>query len=196
MAFLKSSLDIGLPISGRNVVLRLPSMFDYSAWAELRAASSNHLQPFEPAWASDELSRWAFRRRLRQGVRDVADDMGYPLFIFSLTAGGLLGGITLSNVRRGVAQAASVGYWVGARHARQGVMSDALSALIPFAFEHLRLHRLEAACLPHNAASIRVLEKAGFRREGLARQYLKINGTWQDHVLFALTEDDPRGDAR
>lgn len=196
MAFLRTSAEIGLPIAGRTVLLRLPSMFDYAAWAEIRGASAAHLQPFEPAWASDELSRWSFRRRLRLYARDVADDTGYPLFVCAQSSGVLLGGITLSNVRRGVAQAASVGYWVGARHARQGVMADALSALVPYAFEHLRLHRLEAACLPHNVASIRVLEKTGFQREGLARKYLKINGTWQDHVLFALTEDDRRGETR
>ncbi len=193
MAFLRTTSDIGLPVTGRRVLLRLPNMFDYAAWAELRGKSAAHLQPFEPAWASDELSRWAFRRRLRQHARDVADDAGYPLFIIAPASGALLGGITLSNVRRGVAQAASVGYWVGAHHAGQGVMTDALSALMPYAFDQLRLHRLEAACLPHNAASIRVLEKAGFQREGLARRYLRINGSWQDHVLYASTEDDRRG---
>jgi [ribosomal protein S5]-alanine N-acetyltransferase len=195
MAFLRITSDIGLPVTGRKVLLRLPSIFDYAAWSELRGASAPQLQPFEPAWAGDELSRWAFRRRLRQCARDVADDTAYPLFVFLPATGALVGGITLSNVRRGVAQAASVGYWIGARYAGQGLMSDALSALVPFAFEHLRLHRLEAACLPHNAASIRVLEKAGFQKEGVARQYLRINGAWQDHVLFALTEDDRRGDS-
>jgi ribosomal-protein-alanine N-acetyltransferase len=69
-------------------------------------------------------------------------------------------------------------------------MRGALSALVPFAFGALRLHRIEAACLPHNAASIRTLEGAGFRHEGVARNYLKINGTWQDHLLYALSEED------
>jgi [ribosomal protein S5]-alanine N-acetyltransferase len=193
MAFLRTTSDNGLPVTGRRVMLRAPTTFDYVAWSELRGASASHLQPFEPAWASDELSRWAFRRRLRQYARDLADDASYPLFIVSPTSGTLYGGITLSNVRRGVAQTASIGYWIGAKHAGQGLMSDALLSVLPFAFDHLRLHRLEAACLPHNAASMRVLEKAGFQQEGLARQYLRINGSWQDHVLFALTEDDRRG---
>ena len=194
MAFLRSTQETGLPVTGRNVMLRAPSVFDYAAWSHVRGESAAHLQPWEPSWAADELSRSSYRRRLRQYARDLAGDTGYPMFVVSHGTGQLLGGITLSNVRRGVAQAASVGYWVGARFAGQGVMSDALDALIPFAFEHLRLHRLEAACLPHNAASIRVLEKSGFLREGVARRYLKINGSWQDHVLFALTEDDRRGD--
>lgn len=182
-------------INGRHIVLRPPSVFDYSAWAELRRTSEPHLRPWEPEWAADELSRFAFRRRLRQYARDVSNDTGYAFFISRHTDHALLGGITLSNVRRGVSQAAAVGYWVGAQHAGQGVMSEALRTLVPFAFEYLRLHRLEAACLAHNTQSIRVLEKSGFAREGLARGYLKINGCWQDHVLFALTENDRRGDA-
>ena len=182
-------------LNGRGVMLRPPSLFDYGAWADLRLASEAHLKPWEPEWASDELSRFSYRRRLRQYARDIASDAGYPFFICRQSDRALLGGITLSNVRRGVSQAAAIGYWVGAQHAGQGIMSEAVRTLLPFAFEYLRLHRLEAACLPHNAASIHVLEKAGFVREGVARGYLKIHGSWQDHVLFALTENDRRGDA-
>ena len=97
----------------------------------------------------------------------------------------MLGALTLSNVRRGVAQMATLGYWIGAPFARQGYMTDALQALLPFAFDHLHLHRVEAACLPRNDASIALLRRAGFEQEGLARSYLKINGAWQDHLLFA-----------
>jgi ribosomal-protein-alanine N-acetyltransferase len=104
----------------------------------------------------------------------------------------LLGGLSISNVRRGVAQAASVGYWIGAPHVGRGHMTDAVKAVLPFAFVTLGLHRLEAACLPHNYPSARVLQKAGFKREGMARRYLKINGLWQDHDLFALLQDDAR----
>jgi ribosomal-protein-alanine N-acetyltransferase len=102
----------------------------------------------------------------------------------------LVGGITLANLRRGVAQAGSIGYWVGETYARQGYMTAALRALTPFAFESLRLHRLEAACIPTNAASIRLLEKSGFTREGYAREYLCINGVWADHLLFARLKED------
>ena len=117
--------------------------------------------------------------------RDIDDDMAYPFFIFSGDEKTMLGALTLSNVRRGVAQMATLGYWIGAPFARQGYMTDALQALLPFAFDHLHLHRVEAACLPRNAASIALLRRAGFEQEGLARSYLKINGAWQDHLLFA-----------
>jgi ribosomal-protein-alanine N-acetyltransferase len=193
MAFLRSStVDADAEIRGVAVSLRPPTMADYGAWAELRALSRHHLVPWEPQWSRDELSRSAFRRRLRQYQREMREDLGYAYLLYSAGNGGLLGGLTVSNVRRGVAQAASVGYWIGLPHTGRGYMTDAVRAIVPFAFGTLALHRLEAACLPHNAASTRVLEKAGFQREGKARRYLKINGIWQDHDLFALLHDDQR----
>ncbi len=107
-------------IRGRNVVLRQPSAADYAAWAELRALSRAHLTPWEPTWAPDDLSRNMYRRRLRAYAKDVRDDTSYPYFIFEGSAGILVGGITLSNVRRGSAQTASLGYWMGAPHAGLG----------------------------------------------------------------------------
>ena len=192
MAFLRPTLvhDAAPFVRADGLILRPPASSDYVAWATLRAASRAHLVPFEPQWAHDELTRAAYRQRLRRYQRDVKEDMGYAFFVFREWDGELLGGLTLSNVRRGVTQAAALGYWIGLRHARQGFMRSALANLMPYAFGGLRLHRVEAACLPHNEASIRTLEGAGFRREGLARNYLKINGTWQDHLLYALSEED------
>ncbi len=195
MAFLRPSLvvDPDTEIRGGRVCLRPPTMQDYSAWAELRALSRAHLTPWEPQWTRDELARSNFRRRLRQYNREMRDDQGYAYVIFTEADARLVGGLNLSNVRRGVAQAASIGYWIGAPHAGRGLMTELVRAAVAFAFGALRLNRLEAACLPSNAASQRVLEKVGFAREGRARRYLKINGQWQDHDLFALLQDDPRG---
>ena len=192
MAFLRASAsdDIGLVLRGQTVKLRLPALSDYAAWSSLRARSKAHLAPYEPQWQSDELTRMAFRRRIRHYQREIRGDLGYAFFIFSNDDNALTGGITLSNVRRGVTQSVTLGYWVGAPYAGQGIMSEAVSAVLPFVFDTLRLHRIEAACLEHNHASIRVLEKSGFRREGIARRYLKIDGVWQDHILFGLLEDD------
>ncbi len=195
MAFLRASpsTEAEADIRGGRVHLRHPAMQDYAAWAELRALSRQHLTPWEPQWTRDELTRSSFRRRLRQFQRELRDDQGYAYLIFNDGDGTLLGGLNISNVRRGVAQAASIGYWVGAPYAGRGLMTEAARATVAFAFASLRLNRLEAACLPSNAASARVLEKVGFAHEGLARHYLKINGQWQDHNLFALLHDDPRG---
>lgn len=194
MAFLRSvsPIEAGPVIHGDEVYLRAPQMFDFGAWASLRAASREFLTPWEPVWPADDLTRGAFRRRVRRYVRDIREDQAYPLFVYRSADDTLVGGLTLSNIRRGVAQACSLGYWVGAPHARKGYMSRAVSACVPFVFGTLHLHRLEAACLPGNAASIGLLRKCGFVEEGYARRYLRINGVWQDHILFAMLAEDSR----
>ncbi len=179
-------------IHGRGVMLRVPRMGDYDAWASLRDQSRAFLTPWEPVWPRDDLTRSAFRGRVKRYVRDFRDDQAYAFFIFGQATGELVGGLTISNVRRGVAQTGSLGYWIGARFARQGLMKAAVRCIIPYAFDTLRLNRLEAACLPSNEPSIRLLQGSGFTREGLARQYLKINGIWQDHLLFAILAGDMR----
>ncbi len=193
MAFLRNYafLDAEPVLQSGRVVMRLPVMADYAEWAQLRSVSRSFLEPWEPTWPRDDLTRPAFRQRVRRYNRDMRDDYAYAFFIFSQQSGQLVGGLTLSNVRRGVAQSASVGYWVGQPFAGQGFLTDALAAAVSFAFESLRLHRVEAACLPHNEASQRLLHKLGFKEEGYARQYLKIDGRWQDHLLFALLDSDP-----
>ena len=193
MAFFRTT-GFGEPmpaIEGDRVVLRQPQVSDHSEWATLRERSREFLRPWEPIWPVDDLTRGAFRRRLKRYAEDQRSDQAYSFFIFRKSDNTLVGGITLANVRRGVAQAGSIGYWIGEPVARQGLMSAALRALIPFSFVTLRLHRLEAACIPTNVASIRLLEKSGFQREGYARQYLCINGMWQDHLLYARIKDDP-----
>lgn len=179
-------------IEGTSVVLRAPLTSDYEEWATLREKSREFLTPWEPTWPLDDLTRSAYRRRLKRYAEDQRSDQSYAFFIFAADSRALVGGLTLANVRRGVAQAASVGYWIGAPFVRRGLMGAAVRAIIPYSFLVLRLHRLEAACIPTNRASIRLLESCGFAREGYARQYLCINGTWQDHLLYARLKDDPQ----
>jgi ribosomal-protein-alanine N-acetyltransferase len=178
-------------LHGDGIFLRYPQMSDFAAWAALRGESREFLAPWEPTWAADELSRSAFRRRIRRYQREIRGDLSYPFFVFRKTDNLLIGGCTLSNVRRGVTQSAAIGYWIGERYSRHGHMHAALTAVLPFVFQVLALHRLEAACIPENEASRALLLKVGFREEGRARRYLQINGEWRDHVLFALLEDDP-----
>lgn len=177
-------------IRGEGVYLRPAEMRDYIAWAELRQASRAFLTPWEPTWPPDDLTRASFRRRLRRHAEELDRDEAYPFLLFREGDDRLLGGLTLGQVRRGVAQAATLGYWMGAPHAGKGFMARAVRATAGFAFATLRLHRIEAACLPENAASARVLEGVGFKREGFARAYLRINGEWRDHVLYAMVETD------
>ncbi|HXW40379.1 MAG TPA: GNAT family protein [Xanthobacteraceae bacterium] len=176
-------------IEGDGVVLRMPQMTDFDEWAALRQASRDFLTPWEPTWPEDDLTRGAFRRRIKRYAEDLRADLGYAFLIVRAADGALVGGLTLANIRRGVAQAGSLGYWMGLPFVRQGYMTAAVRAVVPFAFTTLRLHRIEAACIPSNVASIRLLEKTGFAREGFAREYLCINGIWQDHLLYGRLKD-------
>jgi ribosomal-protein-alanine N-acetyltransferase len=164
-------------------------MRDYDQWCNLRERSRVFLTPWEPIWPADDLTRASFRRRLRAHAEEIENDEAYPLLIFRDDE-TLVGGLTVGQIRRGVSQTGTLGYWMGEGFAGRGYMSRAVRAAAHFTFGSLRLHRLEAACLQHNAASMRVLERVGFRREGFARSYLRINGRWQDHVLYALIETD------
>ena len=146
--------------------------------------------PWEPTWPADDLTRASFRRRIKRYCDDQRGDLAYAFFVFRKCDNVLVGGLTLANIRRGCAQACSLGYWMGAAYARQGHMTAAVNSVVPFAFGTLKLHRIEAACIPANVASVRLLEKTGFQREGFARQYLCIDGVWQDHLLYAKLESD------
>ncbi|MFN4295488.1 MAG: GNAT family N-acetyltransferase [Brevundimonas sp.] len=189
------SEPVGPVLKGQGVTLRTPNAGDYVAWSALRSLSRAHLQPWEPAWPEDDLTRTAFRRRLSIYERERELGNAWPFFIFDQD-GRLTGGITLSNVRRGVAETGTVGYWIGLPYAGRGLATASVHALSTYAFGALRLHRLEAACVPTNEASRRVLEKSGFRLEGQARAYLKINGIWADHLLFGLLAEEAGVDGR
>jgi ribosomal-protein-alanine N-acetyltransferase len=192
MAFFRTvTLSEQLPaLVGDRVTLRAPQMSEYAEWAALREASREFLTPWEPTWPPDDLTRASYRRRIRRYAEDQRSDLAYPLFVFRKSDNALVGGLTLANIRRGCAQAGNLGYWMGAAYSRQGYMTAAVKLVIPFAFETLRLHRIEAACIPANVASIRLLEKTGFRREGFAQEYLCIDGAWQDHLLYARLKHD------
>jgi ribosomal-protein-alanine N-acetyltransferase len=176
-------------IRSEGLLLRAPRMDDYVDWAQLRQESRSFLAPWEPVWPVDDLSRQSFRRRMKRYHDDMIADLAYTLFIFEPTTGSLMGGMTLGNVRRGVSQSATLGYWMGQPFAGRGIMTKAVRVMKVFAFEKLGLRRIEAGCIPNNIASIRVLEANGFEREGYAREYLCIAGVWQDHFLYACLND-------
>lgn len=183
-----------LRLDGERVFLRPMRGKDWRPWSRLRFHSRDFLLPWEPTWSSDALTRGSYRRRLKAQNLDSRQAMGYTLHIFRHQDLALLGAITLGQIRRGVAQTGTLGYWIGEPHARQGYMTEALALTLRFAFRELGLHRVEAACLPSNTASQALLRRSGFREEGLARGYLRIAGEWRDHLLFARLSDDPPGE--
>ena len=169
-----------------EVRLRAPRMGDYREWSELRHRSRAFLQPWEPTWPVDDLSRPAYRRRLALYARDRDLGQGHAFFVFRAADGALVGGVNLRGVTRGVAQSGEIGYWVGEPYARRGYISAGVTAIARYALETLKLHRVAAACCTDNAASAALLRKVGFEEEGVARGYLKINGIWRDHLLFGM----------
>jgi len=176
-----------------RLILRPPQMRDFEQWARLRRESREFLTPWEPQWSRDHLTTRAFRNRVGWAERSIRQGDAYPLFIFRQKDGQVVGGVTLSNLRRQPAQAATLGYWVGEVYAKQGYMTEALTAVREHAFKTLDLSRLEAACLPDNIASRRLLERCGFKYEGVAQAYLQIDGRWRNHVLYAGLRIDRRG---
>ena len=182
----------GVELTGNRVFLRYPRWSDYKSWARLRRESRGFLEPWEPRWTIDELERSAWRERLRQHGRKRRRGTGLTFLIFERQSGVLAGGISIGNIRRGVAQSGHIGYWMGEKYSGSGLMSEALLLVIDHGFRTLGLHRIEAACIPGNKRSIHVLEKAGFSSEGLLRSYLRIDGVWRDHMLFSLIDEDFR----
>jgi [ribosomal protein S5]-alanine N-acetyltransferase len=180
-------------LESERLTLRLPSHGDYRQWSTLRRDSAAFLVPWEPTWADDHLTRKAYTNRVYWAARAQAAGTALPLFLFRRADEALVGAITLDNIRRGPAQAGTFGYWIGQPHARQGYMREAVKALVHHAFEVLDLSRIEAACLPENAASRGLLERGGFKYEGVAQSYLQINGRWRNHVLYANLRGDRRG---
>lgn len=182
-----------IKLETERMTLRLPAHSDYVQWSSLRVNSREFLTPWEPTWADDHLTRKAFSNRVHWAQRSANAGTGMSLFMFRRDDQALLGAITLDNVIRGPSQSGTLGYWVGEAHARQGFMKEAIVSVVHYAFNHLDLSRVQAACLPENQASRGALEKTGFKYEGVAQSYLQINGRWRNHVIYSSLRHDRRG---
>ncbi|NDE90106.1 MAG: N-acetyltransferase [Alphaproteobacteria bacterium] len=175
-------------LEGEQIILRMPDIGDWRAWTTLRALSASFLVSWEPLWPKDAVSQSFYMRQWRRFARRWVQDREYAFLIFRRDGegreGGLLGGITITDIRRGVYQSGTFGYWMGAPFAGQGLMREAISLLLPFAFEQLKLQRMEATTLPENERSIRLLRSLGFREIGISKQNMQIEGVWRDQVIF------------
>lgn len=182
-----------LRIETERLTLRQSIHSDFRDWTALRVNSRDFLSKWEPAWAEDHLTRKAFTNRVYWAQRSISGGTALPLFLIRRKDEALIGAITLDNIRRGPAQSGTLGYWTGEAFVRQGYMREAIHAVVHQAFVRLDLSRIEAACLPENAASRGLLEKTGFKYEGVAQSYLQIDGRWRSHVLYASLRSDRRG---
>ena len=180
-------------IETERLTLRPPLHADFRDWVSLRRDSEDFLTRWEPLWAADHLARKGFANRVWWAQRSIANGSAVPLFLIRREDQELLGAITLDNIRRGPAQAGTLGYWIGQPYARQGYMQEAIAGVVHYAFDWLDLSRIEAACLPENTPSRGLLESCGFKYEGVAQSYLQIGGRWRTHVLYASLRADRRG---
>ncbi len=179
-------------LRGRRIVLRPLVLADFDDWREVRQRSRNWLVKWEPnpppGQPDDTESKPAFNARCGAREREWQLGTGYGFGIF--VHGRLSGEINLSGVQRGPFQNAYIGYWIDEAQAGNGYVPEALVAVARFAFEDLRLHRVQVAIIPRNRASRRVVEKLQLRDEGVAVRYLAINGRWEDHIRYALTAEE------
>ncbi len=175
-----------IKLEGFRVLLRPPGLRDYPDWVHVRRKNRDYLKPFEPTWAENALTHEFFIRRLQQQSRDWREGRAHSFLIFEKGKGDLIGGVNINHVCRGAAQSASLGYWLSEESQGQGLMAESLRLVVGFAFSELKLHRLNAACLPGNGRSRALLTKIGFRQEGFAESYIQIDGKWRDHVLYGL----------
>ncbi len=182
-----------IAIETDRLTLRLPQSGDHLPWARLRQGSMEFLTPWEPVWSHDHLSKRSFANRVLAASRSVESGSGVPVFLVRREDNRILGAITLDNIQRGPSQTGTLGYWIGQQYARQGYMKESVDAMVHYAFEQLDLSRIQAGCLPENKASRGVLEKSGFKYEGVAQSYLQIDGRWRTHVLYANLRSDRRG---
>ena len=182
-----------LTIETERLILRLPHHNDFRQWVKLRTDSRSFLSPWDPVWSTEHLTRKNFTNRVYWAQRAVSNGNGCPLFLIRKTDQVLIGAVTLDNIRRGPAQAGTLGYWTGQAYARQGYMREAVDNVVLHAFRKLDLSRVEAACLPENQPSRGLLESCGFKYEGVAQSYLQIAGRWRTHVLYAAIRHDRRG---
>lgn len=179
-------------LTGEKVFLRPPKEEDWQEWHDVRGRNQMRLKPFEPTWPPNALSKDFFERRLRKQIADWHRDHAQFFLMFKASDASLIGGININSITRGVAQFANLGYWIDGEHEGKGYMSEGMRLIKSHCFTALDLHRINAYCILENKRSQKLLMACGFEIEGKAKNYLKIDNKWQDHVLFGTCIEDWR----
>ncbi|KGA11069.1 MAG: putative acetyltransferase [actinobacterium acAcidi] len=184
--------NVGLRLYGRRVVLRPLVAQDFNGWSEVRRRNGEWLTQWEPMRLTHhpdpETNREVFAARCgaRERERLAGTQFAFGIFV----DGAFAGEINLNNVVRGAFQSATIGYWIDKSRAGRSLMSEAVVVLAQYAFEEMRLHRLEICIIPRNVNSRRVMEKLDIRTEGVAERFLEINGVWEDHIRYGITYEE------
>ncbi|MFB4166860.1 GNAT family N-acetyltransferase [Virgibacillus sp. JSM 102003] len=173
-------------IKGSNVHIRKLKSNDSIAMLRLQKENREFFEEFSMSRGSDFYTIRGQLERIKKYEEDINQDRDYFFGIFNNDGNGLVGTINLFQVVRGSIQSAFIGYFLDKKHNGKGFTTEAVKLLVEYGFEELRLHRIEAGVMPHNAGSIRVLEKSGFHKEGIAKKNVKINGQWEDHQVLAI----------
>jgi ribosomal-protein-alanine N-acetyltransferase len=180
-----------LRIQTERLVLRLPTLDDAGEIAAYYRQNRDHLQPWSPRWPPEVLTQEFWREQVPLRRADHADGTAVALFLFEKRAPTrVIGNLSLTQIMRGAAQRCTIGYGLAAQAQGYGFMVEAVRGAVRYAFHDLRLHRVTASYLPRNRRSARVLQRAGFQVEGYARDYLRIAGRWEDHIIVAITNPD------
>ena len=178
-----------IELCSKRLLMRPARSADWPQWASVREKNRTYLKPYEPQWGANALEKDFFARRLKRQAREWDLGQACAFVILNRENNLLIGGMNINNICRGAAQFASLGYWIDEDHQGQGLMQEAMQLTLRYCFMDLNLHRINCACLTHNARSKNLLTKAGFSEEGKAEKYLQIDGRWQDHLLFGLTRE-------
>lgn len=186
----------GVILERRRIFLRPPAPEDWPAWAEVRRRNREYLEPFEPQWPADCLEKDYWKRRVSRQSAYWRNDRGYGFLLFNRKTKSMIGGVNINNVVRGAANFASIGYWIDEQSQGKGLMREALELVLIFAYDTLMLHRINASCMPRNQRSVNLLRRLGFSEEGFAEKYIRINGVWEDHLLFGLNAEDFSADRK
>ena len=176
-------------VLSERLILRLPVISDYEKWVVLRKKSEDFLNKWEPAKDTNYYSKNLFSKRVKWAKKKFDSKIVLHFFIFLRSNNQLVGGITLDNIRHGPFQSATLGYWLGEEFSKKGIMTEGLNSMIIYANKSIGVSRIEAATLPNNIASRRLLEKCKFKYEGVGQYYLQIKGKWQHHILYANISD-------
>ena len=182
----------GIQIKTDNLILRLPKYDDFESWLDLRTISREFLEIWEPKRSREFFRRSAFNNRVKWALDSFKKKQAAHFFIFNGSE-KFLGSITIDNIRRSPSESGTIGYWLGESYTKKGYMNEALKNVIHYSFVDLKLSRLEAATLPENNASRKLLEGNGFKYEGVGQSYLQINGRWRNHILYGLLSSRRRG---